>query len=163
MRQATSTPFITTSTHILSRQRTRKTVNNMKMSTYVIIHQVNSFFRILPGHRNICSRNSIPRKQRSCTVWNVLGISIARVLLHRATDLYSSKRLTMGRVLYPRRYDSQFESPSTFAFAWREPNSFSFDFYDTSFQMNHNIERPTLCCDAPAVADLHLYGINGHD
>jgi len=44
MCQATSTHFITTFTHILSRQRTRKTVNNMNMSTYVIIHQVNSFF-----------------------------------------------------------------------------------------------------------------------
>ena len=67
MRQATSTPFITTSTHILSRQRTGKTVNNMKMSTYVIIHQVDSFSDSTCPSKYMSSQFN-PRTQRSCTL-----------------------------------------------------------------------------------------------
>ena len=43
MRRATFASFITASAHILSRLRTRKTVNNVKMFLYGVIYQVNSF------------------------------------------------------------------------------------------------------------------------
>ena len=65
MRHATSTPFITTATHILSQQRTRKVVNNMKMSTSSYTRLILFSDSTCPSK---CPRNSIPRKQRSCTL-----------------------------------------------------------------------------------------------
>ena len=66
-RHATFASFITAFAYIPSSHCTRKIVYHMIMPLYVIIHQVNSFL-FLPVHRNKCPRNSILRKQRSCTL-----------------------------------------------------------------------------------------------
>jgi hypothetical protein len=105
MRQAMSTPFITTSIHMC--QRTRKTVYNMKMSTYVIIHQVNSFFGFyLPVVIYVFAIQS-PENNDPVLFNMFLDLnSSGTPPRDRSVPVVSSKRLTMGRVLYPRRYDS---------------------------------------------------------
>jgi len=105
-RHATSTPFITASAYIRSRRRTRKTVYDMVMSLHAVIKQVNSFFRF---HLSVkMSSQFNPPKTTilyslKCS-WNLISSGIPPPV-DKSIPIVSSKRSTMGRVIYQRRYE----------------------------------------------------------
>jgi len=105
MRQATSTPFLQP-LHTYCRVNAPVRLNNMKMSTYVIIHQVLFSDSTCPSKYVLAIQspeNNDPVLFEMFLESQQLGSPAPR---DRCIPVVSSKRLTMGRVLYPLRYDS---------------------------------------------------------
>jgi len=107
-RHATFVPFITASAYILSRPCTRRTVYHVVMSRHVVIKEVNSFFRIPPLRRKLSSQFNPPKTtilySLKCS-WNLISSGIPPPV-DKSIPVVSSKRSTMGHILYPWRYDS---------------------------------------------------------
>jgi len=107
MRHATSTSFITASAYIPLRHRTRKIVYHVVMSPHVVIQQVNSFSDSTWPSKIMSSQFNPPKTTilypLKCS-WNLISSSILPPI-DKSIPVVSSKRSTMGRILYPRRYE----------------------------------------------------------